>query len=181
MERGRVRGDRQDIQAAAIGGLAGYLDTAIVSFLLLLGAALALFSAERVLWMAYLMAQVRLKWYTQGKTMVFCPSDDPLIREITEDRLLPRIEDVTVVVPMPDSHGWRRRGAGLPERLLMAFKGDALPPFAIVFKPYFSYERVEFGDAIAALADGRESPFKKREARVRELAAEFRERMSVYI
>lgn len=152
-----------------------------MSFFILLGAALFLFSAERVLWCIYLMVEVRRRWFPEGKAVVFCPSDDELFREIAEDRILPRIGDVTVVVPMPEAHGWWRRGADLPERLLLAFKGEARPPFAIVFKPYFSFERVEFEDAFTALADGRESPLKKREARLRELAGEFRERMSVYI
>lgn len=159
-----------------------HMDAAPVMFWALVLAVLAIFSAERALWLLYLMVQVRRRWFPEGRFVLISWQQGGEWDRYMEDAVMPSISDYAVVAGLPGGPGvLPESDAVLADRLVRAIAGpDNTGPVAVVFLPYFTYDTIYFGDGPAS-PDGQDYLTKKKTARLVTLVEEHKDQMRVYI
>jgi len=146
-------------------------------------AALALFSFERFLWRVFLQLRVRFRWFPFGRFILFvCPEGHPQ-RTYVERGILPGLGARAVYHVLS---GARTRLADTDDRFAAALakwfmEPDRDGPVAIVFKPGYEYERVDFSDALAALEAGSDKLAVSKTERLLRLADTVEEKIRVFI
>lgn len=159
-----------------------HMDAAPVMFWALVLAVLAIFSAERAVWLFYLMFQVRRRWFPEGRFVLISWQQGGEWDRYMEETVVPAVSDYTVVVRQPGGPDpLPEPDAMLADRLVRAIAGpDKAGPVAVVFLPYFTYETIYFGD-VPASQDGQDYLTRKKAARLASLVEEQKDRMRVYI
>jgi len=146
-------------------------------------AVLVLFSFERFLWRAFLQLRVRFRWFPFGRFVLFvCPEGHPY-RAYVEREILPGLGERAVYHVLS---GGRTRLADPDDRFaaLIAkwfMEPDRDGPVAIVFKPGYEFERVDFSDALAALDEGSDKLAVSKTERLLRLADTVEEKIRVFI
>ena len=157
------------------------MDTVVLVFILLLLSVFALFSAEKALVRFYLMFQVRRQWFPLGRFVFFCYPEDTGWRGCIEEAIIPLFEDSAVVSICMDDPVVPRMRAPMTDRIMQTFGEGVRCPFALVFKPYFGYEVIDFYDAFKDLDKGDGYLLKKRREQLMSIVEDLRERMYIYI
>jgi len=144
---------------------------------------LLLFSFERFLWRAFLQLRVRFSWFPYGRFILFvCPEGHPQ-RSYVEGEILPGLGERAVYHVLS---GARTRLANPDDRFAAVLakwfmEPDRDGPVAIVFKPGYEYERVDFSDALAALEEGSEKLAVSRTERLLRVADSVEDKIRVFI
>jgi len=146
-------------------------------------AALILFSFERFLWRVFLQIRIRFRWFPGGKfILVVCPEGHTQ-RAYLESEILPGLGKRAVYHVLA---GTRTRLDGADDRFAAVIakwfmEPDREGPVAIVFKPGYEYERVDFSDALAALEEGSDKLAVSKTKRLNSLADAVEEKIRVFI
>lgn len=159
------------------------IDTTYVIAAVFVGSVLVLFSFERFLWRWILMARVRFSWFPAGRFILFvCPESHPS-RTLVEREILPGLGDAAYFYALCTARIWTsdpdaRLAASLAKWFM---EPDREGPVAIIFKPGYEFERIDFAEALAAYAEGSDGMINSRRDRLYRIAEKVGDAISVFI
>lgn len=152
------------------------IDSTLIVFVALVASVALLFPVGRALHRYYLMLRVRQSWFPDGRFILLTGTDDGAWREYITGVILPQAGGQVVYDGYPES-GY---GAALAGSLIRAFAHGSETPAAIVFKPNYQFELLDFFEPLSVV-EQTDYPLRKTTQRLFALADAQKDEMRLYI